>query len=180
MRLTYTALAAGLTLLAPALASAQTCAQIAAEWQQKSNQGYTIDVFITTVQKNGLVSSNAFSTDTWNGGQIKLAWNAAAGEFRGASWCGPGLAVFNDRYRSDVAGQPFSTQVNATDPLAFTFDSALSRGSGTNQRWGSRLAFQTVTCANGIIYGWGTPVGNYNGANALWAISYRYGSPCLN
>lgn len=142
-------------------ASAQSCSQVAAEWQSKSATS-SIVLYLTTVQKSGLVSTSAYM-----GGGIHLKWDAAKGRFAEHPCYQSGNSLFNDRYRTDTSMQPFSVETALVDPFTFTFDSALSSGAGTNFRWGEPVSFSTISCANGLIYGWGS-------GNGLWVFSWTY------
>lgn len=92
---------------------------------------------------------------------------------------------FSDRYRQVSASGTNPAFTQNLDPF-FTSREYLhlrfSAGAGgdlslsvQNTTWGYQISFQSLSCSDGVIYGFGTPIGNANaGRPAMYVFRYYF------
>jgi len=163
-------------------ARAQSCVSMIDGMRSRSPGEYTV-VSVTSSQANKLSSSAAsvnasgFSTGaylTWNGYEMSsFGSNGISGSLQ-----------YNDRNNPGYvtgAAQNFSTHAGQTDGFAISIFGDGTRVVIRNLVWNNTIVIENPICTDGIMYGFGTPVGNHNGTNpdgsvrkAMYVFSFTF------
>jgi hypothetical protein len=164
------------TFLCALSAEAQDCKAVADEMRRQYTQfGNGTRFTIVSGQANKIATNSSgpkvypdYSTSTFVANQYGYGPSGwAASEMR-----------FSDRdnalFPSGVS-QNFSEKWG--DPEPFDFWMAWDGSAATiwNLQWGYAIVMSQLTCVDGIMYGFGTPVGNANaGRPAMYVLSYAF------
>lgn len=152
-------------------AHAQTCQDMVNEMKQRSLAGSPTFVTISSSQGNKITTTAGRPT---HDGQVWLMWNGfqMTSEVAGGY---VGRVQFNDRNQPIVtnAAQSFSTRESQNEYLDMSIASTNTSITLRNRTWGYTINIPQVTCSDGLMFGFGTPVGNGNGGrSALWVFSF--------
>lgn len=160
-------------------AEAQDCRAVADEMRRQYNQlGNGTRFTIVSGQANKIATNSSgpkvypdYSTSTFVGIQYGYGPppGKAASEMR-----------FSDRNSAlfpNGVSQNFSERWG--DPEPFNFWMAWDGSTATiwNLKWGYSIVMSQLKCIDGIMYGFGTPIGNANaGRPAMYVLSYAFES----
>jgi hypothetical protein len=155
--------------LGAAQAHAQTCSQLIDQMKAASDSGLGTYLSISSSQANKITTSSGVGLSS-----AVLFWNID----RMTSGIGyDGRFQFNDRNNSGYvngASQNFSMLSQSTEAFQVWIvkEGTNARASIRNRVWGNYLDIP-LTCSNGIMYGFGTAIGNANGAlPAMYVFSF--------
>lgn len=152
-------------------AHAQACDSIIAEMQAKYRAGFKTAVTIMTQQANGVSEFSGpgagIAGVTSDARLVPAGPSAMSSSVPGGSF---GLFEYSDR-------PPNSSGYSADPKATEQFDVYLSATYFyiRNRYWGNYQWVFNPRCENGVIWGFGTAVGNANGSNrALFVLSFGY------
>jgi hypothetical protein len=170
----------GLAVLVAAATStqvhAQSCTSVINLMKEKSANGLKTTLTVMSHQANTLRAYSGTHVIVPGAPQYeaKLLFN---GNWMTTATPGgvKGLMQFVDRFNTAIPpGQNFSVD----PPQMETVDFYLGASSIWifNHRWGNWTAIPNPRCENGVIWGFGDPIGNTNGAGrlALYTFSYAF------
>lgn len=158
-------------------AHAQSCANTVAEMAAKSAQGYRTSLTYISYQANGLSSYAGRTFEAY------LKWDGSRMSSR-ATGGHAGSIQFSDRSHGIYGCTPaqawdcphvqdftiYSESMESVDVYLTSSTIQIY-----NNKWGYWITISNPQCANGVIWGLGTPVGNANGSNrAVYVFSYAY------
>ncbi len=137
---------------------------------------YYTRVFVTSSQANKVSSSAARALNNLLTSGALLSWDGAQMTTLGVA--GTGELQFNDRLNPGQApntSQSFSVTPSQRDNFSLSISADGTVVKIIDNRWGSTLTINNPTCSNGIMFGFGTPIGNTNGGNlAMYVFSFTY------
>lgn len=124
-----------------------------------------------------VASGQANKLDTFTGrtdiytNRGALMWASPDGSFSPYT---PGEMQFSDRVNSAVdSNQNFSVVPSAVEKINVAIAQGGSSATIKNLTWGYTITIQNPVCSDGLMYGFGTPVGNTNaGRPAMWIIAF--------
>lgn len=155
----------------PARAHAQACDSVIAEMQSKYRSGFKTSITIMSQQANAVSEFSGpgagVSGVTSDARLVPASSTAMSSSVAGGS---VGLIEYSDR-------TPGTYGYSAAPKNTERFDVYISATYFYihNLRWGNYQWVFNPRCENGIMWGFGTAVGNANGSNrALFVLSYGY------
>lgn len=152
-------------------AQAQTCQDMVNDMKTRSLGGHTIYVNVSSSQANKIATTVGRPV---YGGEVFVAWDGTkltSEHARGYV----GFQQFSDRNHTSSVGaaQNFSTQYNLTEYVDLSISGTGSSATIVNRSWNYTINIPQLTCSDGVMFGFGTPIGNANGGRpALYVISY--------
>jgi len=175
MKTTFTLFAALAVTVASAEVRAQSCTPVINLMKEKSANGLKTTLTVMSHQANTLRAYSGSHIIVPGAPQYeaRLLFNgnwmttATPGGVRG-------LMQFVDRFNTAIPpGQNYSVDPPQMDAVDFYLSS--SSIWIYNTRWGNWIAIPNPRCENGVIWGFGDPIGNTNGGRlALYVFSYAF------
>lgn len=180
MRSLMVVVVVGFTVLS-GRADAQTCLQMVNDMRSQlllPNTGIAITV--TSSQANKISTSSGREPF---GGAARVWWDpgylpggalsTGSGVYAGAN---AGSMQFSDRNNTNYvsgAAQNFSTQAPHLEGFELHIFNNGTQARIHNRMWGYDIDIPALTCSDGLMYGFGSPIGNWNGGlSAMYVFSY--------
>lgn len=154
---------------------AQTCSTIFNDMKTQAIAGKAVYVSFSTSQ------ANKISTSTFD---VRVVWDSVNSILTSFPYPGhQGPMSFNDRNNASYSGQNFSTVTSQMEDvdLDIKITGTVTHAQIKNLVWGNYLNLASLECVNltgnpseGYMYGFGDPIGNWNGSNkAMYVFTYR-------
>lgn len=163
---------AGLVLLlVPTSAQAQTCSQLVDDLRSWVTSGGPNPINVVRVT---VVSNQKNTISTWSG-TVGSTYSAA----ELSSWSGlflmpytgnPGKQLFSDRVNLSCTGSSQPLSANSSETIEVFVSS--SEVWLHNLSWNYWIQVTSLSCANGVMFGFGTAIGSNGGLPALWILSF--------
>jgi hypothetical protein len=163
------------TVLLGRSAQAQTCQQMVSSMKQKAITGYQTRAFLISSQANKVSSSsgrhpadNSWATLDWDAQNQVMTTEKGQGS--------GGWLQFNDRYytpSASFASQNFSVRYTQLEYYDLKIDALGTVATIRNYTWNYTITISQLMCSNGLMYGFGNPIGNHNGGKpAMYVLSF--------